>query len=141
MTAEQKDLLQPAAVRGRLGVDLFSSALMWQMRTRVLPFRDRADMAADMERGAIAELALAESVRPALHDAVLEWAAAWPQEVLDAPADPMAIQGMVPTSLLQEAARRQLALLLRIIELGRVDDATAARIRAIEFVLVPVKRA
>jgi hypothetical protein len=141
LSAEQREALQPAATKGRLGVDLFSSALLWQTRCQVLPFTTRETLAADMERRMFEAMALPETARPAVHDAVAEWAAAWPRETIEAPADPISLRGMVPGDSILEAARREIALLQRLTDLGRFDDVTTGRIRAIDFVLVPVRAA
>jgi hypothetical protein len=140
LTAEQRDLLQPAATRGRLQADLFSSGLVWITRSRVLPFRNREGLAADVERQLFGHLALPEDRRPAAHDVIVEWVNSFPAAEWEAPVDAMSLQGMAPVSVVVTAATRELALLRRLADVARLDDATVKRLRGVDHVLVPVRQ-
>jgi hypothetical protein len=126
--------------RGRLGIDLFSGTLVWQGRAHPLPFRTREGLATDTESRLLRATSLPEAARSAAHDAVLEWANAWPQAAIDTPADAMSLKGMVRSEEILEAARREVALLERVLDLARLDEPAAARVRAVEVVLVPVRQ-
>ncbi len=139
LTPEQRDVLQPPATKGRLQADLFSSGLVWLTRSRLLPFSDRDGLAADMGRQVAGNLALPPGSDAAVHDALAEWAGALPREVAETPGDAMTMHGMVPVALVTDAAKREIAFLARLIDLGRFDEPTNRRIRGIDFVLVPVK--
>jgi hypothetical protein len=140
LTAEQRELLQPAATRGRLQADLFSPGLVWLTRSRIAPFRTRDALVADVEQQLFRNVRLPEDRRPAVHDAVVEWANAIPAAEWDAPVDPLSLQGMVPVATVVTAATRQVALLKRTLDVARLDDATAQRVRSVEHVLVPVRQ-
>jgi hypothetical protein len=141
MTAEQREVLQPAATRGRLQADLFSPGLVWLTRSQVLSFRTKDGLIADLEQQVMRRTRLPDDRKTAVHDAVVEWANAIPAAELETPGDALSLAGMVPVAAVVTAATRESALLKRLIDVARPDDATAARIRAVEAVLVPVRQA
>lgn len=139
LTPEQRDALQPPATKGRLQADLFSSGLVWLTRAQILPFSTREGLVADMKQRFAGNMPLPAGSDAALADALAEWAAAFPPEVVDTPVDAMTLNGMVSVARVTDAARRQMALFQRLMDLGRFDETTNRRIRAVGFVVVPVR--
>src|SRR5262249_11757999 len=127
LSPEQSEALVPAAARGRMRIDLFSSGLSWQAGPT--EFSDKEFLGRSVSTVTAQGLALGESRDRAIHDAVVEWADALPREVFDVPGDALSRKGFLPIALVEDMARRELAMLRRIVDLARLDEAGAASVR------------
>ncbi len=130
--AEQKEAVSPAASRGVVGMDLYSSGLMLQMRLAPLPAKDLEGYAAQVERVVAQRGKVPEDRRADLKAAVAAWAAELPAEWFAADSSPL-----VQVSVVEEAGRRQLALMRKVVEEMSLPDASAAAVRASGHVLLP----
>jgi hypothetical protein len=139
LSPAQHDLLRPAATRGRLQGDLFSSGIVWSQYARPMTFSDRATLVALMEQTVVTTFAIPESRRADARAAVEAWADGWPPEVLGEPADALSRDFMMMRAeRVREAAARQLALQRRLIENLGLDEASAKKIRDHDRVHVPL---
>ena len=87
LTKEQVEVLHPAAIRGRLGVDIFSSGIIWHTLAKSVRFENREDLATRIENGLASELGVAEEDRDTLRDALATWVASFSDEDLEALGD------------------------------------------------------
>jgi hypothetical protein len=140
LTEEQVVALTPPPTRGRLGLDLFSSGLLWATTSTPLGFTTRDGLAADLERTLLERQTGLASAKDDVHAAVQEWAAALPKDVVEAAPDTLASIGMPTVVQTTAAAKRQLALVTRILGGGRLTDDAAKTLRESTLVLVPVRK-
>jgi RNA polymerase sigma factor (sigma-70 family) len=130
--ADQKEALSPAASRGLVGLDLYSSGLMLQMRLAPISVKDLPAYEAQVERLVATRGKIPDERREQLRAAVKEWAASLPAEWFAGEPSPL-----VPVSLVEDAGRRQLVLLKKVVEELAPPDAGAAALRAGGHVLLP----
>ncbi len=139
LTEEQRDVLHPAAVRGRMQADLFSSGILWGQFVRPVEYADRASLEREFVRTARNNLPFAEDEVPVLTDLATRWVASLPDEYLDEPADPLASMFMVPVDRVRTAARAQLTVLEDAIARLPAGSPMVERLRTVPVVLVPIR--
>lgn len=119
LTAEQRDVLHPAAIRGRASIDLFSSGLILAQGVVAVRFASRAELEAGVLARATSRFGLQAGAGDAVvfGEALGEWVRGLPEAWLTAPLDPMARGGLamqgglgVPVVRLLEAAEHTLRL-------------------------------
>jgi hypothetical protein len=140
VTDAQREILHPAAVRGRLGFDLCSSGLVWATVCVPLPFTDVAGLKAAAVQRIVQQAQVPAEQRPVVVDAVADWASSFPPGWLDAPSSPLDLGGHMQVARVRVAAGKQLALERALLARLPADAPAAARVRAAAAVLVPVKR-
>jgi hypothetical protein len=142
LTPEQQAALVNPALRGRVGVDLFSSGLTWQMRQMPLLFRDVDQLAELVVARIVASLGgdWTDVQKDDLARLVAEWLATWPRGTLETVADPYALAGMTPTLYVRESGRRQLAFLQSLGAALSFEPARLQALRAGGIVYVPLRR-
>jgi hypothetical protein len=139
LTDEQRNVLHPPAVRGRMQADIFSSGILWAQFVRPVEYTDRGSLEREFVRTARNNLPFAEDEVPVLTDLATRWVANLTDEYLDEPADPLASMFMVPVERVRVAARAQLTVLEEALARLPADSPTATRLRTVPVVLVPVR--
>jgi hypothetical protein len=139
LSAEQREILAPESVRGRLQADVLSPALIWLRTAQMLPFADRDDLARKATAATLDLLGMGEDKGGVVAAAVSDTLAGFPPEVLDQPADAASMLGMLPLARVVDAATRELAMLKRLAETLRLEGDAAKGIRTATRVLVPAK--
>jgi len=145
----QRNVLHPESVRGRLGIDLFSSGILWSPLVRPLEFTTRADL----ETAWIGRLQRAYGFEPefapTLADSVADWARGFSDEYLAASDDPHArgggklsnkLTGWFRVEHVRVAAEHQLVLTRVLIERLPVGSPLIERLRSGHRIAVPIKR-
>jgi hypothetical protein len=136
---QQREVLHPAAIRGRLALDLFSSGVIWLTLAQPLPFKTREDLARTLTNQATRHFDLGAEHHDALEQAVSTWVAGFTDEYLGAELDPLDRQGRFRIERVVVAARRQLAFFERFADQLRPDDPLVARLRAETTFLIPMR--
>jgi hypothetical protein len=136
---EQRAVLWPPGTKGRLGVDVFSSGLLWTTVAQPLPFKDRDVLVSDVADVLVNSFSLAEDRRPVARAAAVEFVNAFPAAELDTKVSGLSTMGLLPTPLVRDAAKRWLAALQRVVREGRLDEETTVRIRGYQPVTVPIR--
>ena len=118
LTPEQRNVLHPAAARGFLGDDLFSSGVVWKPFVRKFRFASREDLEKKLLNRLSAGLKLTDAMRNSAATEVSAWSDSFSADYLSELATPMVLSGVVAVSRVQTAARAQLkmqnALMTRI---------------------------
>ncbi|MHC4451219.1 MAG: hypothetical protein ACYS0E_13955 [Planctomycetota bacterium] len=140
LTADQREALHPADLRGLMKADLFSSGLVWLQVAGPLPFPNRATFAAAVAT----RLAQKEQIPAAHTDAVKsvvdEWVAQLPDAFLAKPFAAEIGLGFMKVSDIIESARHLIKLREALIR-SIPDEAARKKIRAGVAVIVPYLRA
>jgi hypothetical protein len=137
LTESQGAALRPAATRGLLSLDLFSTGLLWQQHLVPVFAPDRAGAGGVVKAQAATWLAIPEEKRAALDPFIAEWVAAVPDSLLAGGG--MGMAG-VKAADVEALARTQVALMRRIVESQSFGDAVAGKARDIGGVLLPIKQ-
>ncbi|MHC5009966.1 MAG: hypothetical protein ACYTG6_03330 [Planctomycetota bacterium] len=140
LNAEQRESLHPAALRGRLRTDLFSSGIFWMQFARPVDYDDREDLATSLLRAASEGDLLADVREDLVEDRVRDWAQGFSNAYLTYEPDPLARQGMLPIARVREAAAHQLGIQQALLDALPEGSAPARRIRQNLRVLVPVRQ-
>jgi hypothetical protein len=134
----QRAALWPEGFRGRVGLDYFSGALVFE--ERILAVRG----AGPEERSRVAADLLNSRLRASTErvDALLAACDAWSRspsvEALASRGDRLAARGFPPSGTAVEAARSTLELLEGTLRGGLLDAEAEARARSFAFLLLPV---
>ncbi len=84
LTAEQVNVLHPPAIKGRLGVDIFSSGIIWHTLAKSVRFQTREDLATRLPTMLAGEWGVAEVDMDTVKDAARTWANSFSDEDLAA---------------------------------------------------------
>ena len=84
LTQEQVAVLHPPGVKGRLGVDIFSSGIIWHTLAKSVRFETREDLATRMAAGLASEFGIADADMDIAKDAARAWANSFSDEDLAA---------------------------------------------------------
>jgi len=138
MSPDQRDVLWPAATKGVLGFDLFSSGIMLAQLAHPVVSTDRASFLERMEGTIVERAGIPAERREALHALVAAWGADIPEAWFAKETDSvMGMQPMLTKDAVLDAARRELALVQRILgELG-LEGSVADSIRRSPVIFVP----
>ena len=140
LTEEQRAALGSPAVRGRLSLDLYSSGLLWATTAGPLLFSTKEDLAADFEKTILTyQTGLAPS-KDAVHAAVTEWVGSLGKDVLEAAPDPLSTMRFLTVAQTTAAAKRQVALIQRLLDTAATSDEASKALRDWTYVVVPVKK-
>ena len=151
LTGKQNEVLHPEAIRGRMGIDIYSSGTIWYAVSQPVDFETREDLAAGLVQHYLAQDKLSEEETTLLKRAAKDWADSFSSEFLEASADPTAqasrknaaggmLAGWQKVTQATLAAAHQLALNRALLELVGRDSPKAAMIRADGGVLIPIRR-
>ena len=151
LTEAQRNVLHPEPLRGRLGVDVFSSGVLWNPLAQPVWFEGREDLATSMAAALAKHFALGADAHPMLQDLSTHWAQGFSNEYLRAADDPLArasmklsgglTAGWLETDQARIAARHQLALFRALLQQLPADSPAVAKIRGAHRVAIPVKKA
>jgi RNA polymerase sigma-70 factor (ECF subfamily) len=147
----QRDVLHPPELVGRVGVDLFSSGLVWQQVTKAIVFFDRSELGGALVKEMMTWDGLGAEERPVLEAAARDWARGFADDYLAATDDPVTHQsraevygGMLAGWMKVEhaavAARHQVALHKALLERLPADSVAATRLRTSPRLAAPVKQ-
>lgn len=129
LTAEQVELVSPAATRDRLQFDLFSAGILMYTVTRPVPYTTPAKFAEDVAKSLGGPLRLSDEQKTKLAVIAAEWTAALPGDITRPSENPFDKAGMLPTrnSLISATeTRKLLERVARDLEL-QGDSLTGAR--------------
>jgi RNA polymerase sigma-70 factor (ECF subfamily) len=150
LSEEQREFLHPATLRGRLGVDIFCSGVIYYTIARPVDFQTRDDLAA----GLVAQYKSHENLSDADVEPFLplakEWADGFAETTLQASGDAITVEsrkssggmlaGWQPVANAREAAVRQLELNRALYERLRGNESDRKALRASAMIYMPVKR-
>lgn len=110
LTAEQLELVSPAATRDRLQFDLFSAGILMYTVTRPVPFTSAVDFAETVAKSLGGPLRLSDEQKAKVAVITAEWAAALPAEITRRSDNAFDKAGMLPTrnSLISATETRKL---------------------------------
>lgn len=138
LTPEQRDLLWPAATRGLVGWDLFSSGLLLAQLIRPLVVKDRDAFAADVGKQLAAVAKAGPDRKEAVHAAAAAWAAELPEAWFE--KDTETLSGMQPimaVAFVEELGKREVPLLQKVAgDLGLPEESAKA-VRGLPVVFFP----
>ncbi len=149
LTEEQREILHPASVRGRCGIDLFSSGIVWYTLYRPARFDTPEKLASHLASNVMTHFQLAAELRPVVDELAADYAASFPSGYLDAEPDPLtraqltnpsAIgQLFVPVDRPRIAAEQQLAFYTALHDRLPAGSPAAHKVRAEVGFVLPVK--
>jgi len=141
LSPEQRETLSPAATRGVLSLDLFSSGLMLAQHVLPLRAKDREGFVAQVEKTFQEHMKAPEDRKADLRVAIEAWAADLPEEWFSQETEAiMNVQPILRVSTVEEMGRRQLPFFRRIVEEMGLPEESARAIRTGGVVLVPMIR-
>lgn len=110
LTAEQVELVSPAATRDRLQFDLFSAGILMYTVTRPVPYKGAAEYAETVAKSLGGPLRLSDEQKTKLTVIAAEWAAALPADITRRSENAFDKMGMLPTrnSLISATETRKL---------------------------------
>lgn len=139
LTDAQREALHPAAVRGVMKADFFSSGIIWLQVARPMTFRSRAEfvekLAPEVVRGERIDPAHSATVKAV----VTEWVAGLPDAFIDAPYGAEVERAFLKVDHVIDAARQCLDLRERLAR-AISDDAATKNLRQGAGVIVPYCR-
>ncbi len=138
LTPEQRDLLWPAATRGLVGWDLFSSGLLLAQLIHPLVVKDRDAFASQIGQQLVTRSKAGPERKEAIQAAAAAWAADLPDAWFEKDTETLGgMQPILPVAFVEELGRRQLPLLQRVAgDLGLPEDASKA-VRGLPIVFFP----
>jgi hypothetical protein len=146
LTEEQREVLHPAAVRERNGLDIFSSAVLWNAICAPLKFRTTTDLVQTLVTVANQRTKFPAELQPALEDAAEAWTRAFTAEYLDEEPDALFREGLalggttgMPAERARVASRHAAAFYRALVERLPVDSPAAVSLRTGALIPVPVK--
>lgn len=149
VTHEQREALHPEAIRGRVGIDLFSSGLVLSTTGMSVRFGTRPELVERLVQEAASHFRIkaGEPEAALFSRAAADWVQSLPEAWLMEPLDAMArgsqdLPGSVgmPTRRMLEAAERTLDLYRRLLDQLAADSPLAVRLRGESAFVVPVAR-
>lgn len=151
LTEAQRNVLHPKEIRGRMGVDIFSSGVIWYVVSKPVSFTTRKDLAETLLKQTVSMPGYDEQHADIYQDAAHEWANSFSDEFLAASDDPLArkssamnaglIAGWATVTQAHAAAEAQLALNRRLIERLPPDAKLVPMLRDSPRVFIPLKKA
>ena len=150
LTEQQRTLLHPEPVRGRLGVDIFSSGVIYYTLGKPVDFSTREDLAEGLVSKYLAKAHLSETEVAALRIAAKEWADGFSEATLRAGGEKLIrdsraqsggmLAGWMKTTTAREAAVRQLELNRVLYDLVQGDAEKMAAVRGDATIYIPLQR-
>ncbi len=137
LTDAQRDQLRPAGARGYLGMDLFSSGLVWATVARPRPFPDLPQLEAMIVSEIQREYGVAEASLPVVQEIVGRAVQALGTEYLAVTTTQGGGMRMIPITRVRPAAKVALAVREAILQRIPLDDAHRAIVMADTEVVVP----
>jgi len=145
LTPEQEEVLHPASIRGRVGLDLFSSAVLWNGLCAPIKFQEIADLQRSLADLVMQRAKIPVESRALLDELTADWVRGLPAEFLTARPDPLFSAGMelggssgMPVESARIAAEHELRFLRALHDRLPVDSDVAKRVRGAPIVAVPV---
>lgn len=140
LTADQREALHPADLRGLMKADLFSSGLIWLQTAGPLPFANREAFATVVALKLMQNEQIPATHADAVKSVVTEWVAQLPDAFLSKPLTPEIRLGFMKVTDIIESAR-QLITLRKSLMRSIPDDAVRKNLRKGTGVIVPYLQA
>ncbi len=119
LSEEQREILHPAAVRGRCGIDLFSPGIVFYTLYRPTRYDTPQALASTLTANVMAHFKLPEDLRSAVSELASDYAASFPSGYLDEDPDPLVRSQLINPGMIGQlfvrvdrariAAERQMA--------------------------------
>ncbi|GEM_PF-6914346 len=137
LSADQRRILHPESLRGRIGMDLFSSGLVLAQYLRPVPVRNPGQLADSLRSSLAGSLELSGPARAKVDRLVREFADSLPEEIWKGGP-----KGKAPLrkAWVQAVARRQLGLMKRILREVPMADADRRQLRSSMRIFLPIRR-
>jgi hypothetical protein len=132
-TAEQREAVSPAATRGVMGIDLFSSGLLLQMHAQPMPSMNLDGYLGQVESVLLHRAEFPEERKAELKAAIKAWSADLPAEWFAGETEPM-----FKVAFVEEVGRRTVTLLRKVAEEMSVPDVCAKKLHEAAVVLLPM---
>lgn len=150
LTQEQRDRLYAPESRGRMGVDLFSSGVIYYTLAKPVDFKARADLGPALVRAYAQRVNLSDEEQASIQGVAKIWADGFSEEHLQSTADLIVqksrrssggiLAGWQENKWARAAAVRQLELNKAICEIVAGDEETMRSIRTDGVIHMPVIR-
>ncbi len=137
LTAEQLELVSPAATRDRLQFDLFSAGILMYTVTRPVPFKSAVEFAETVAKSVGGPLRLNDEQKAKVAVIAAEWAAALPAEITRRSENAFDKAGMLPTRNSLISATETRKLIERIARDLDLQGESLAGARRFGIVLMP----
>jgi len=137
LTGAQRDLLRPAGARGYMGMDLFSSGLVWATLARPRPFPDLPQLESMVASEIRRKYGVAETSLPVVQELVRSAVQALGEEYLAVTTAQSGGMRMIPIARVRPAAKVALALREALLQRIPLDDAHRTIVMADTEVVVP----
>jgi len=141
VTDDQREILHPATLRGRVSFDLFSSGLIWATVLAPQRFSTSEDLQQRVVSIVMQRAQIAPEQKALVEDLVGTWAAGFPRGYLAEKSDALAAGGRLRVERVRTAAQHELELLRALVQRLPADAPAAARLRQVQVVLVPLRNA
>lgn len=127
LTEEQASALRPEAAAGRIGIDLYSSGLVWQGVGQPIMHLDPATVPELVTSRLVRQFSLTDEA--GVRDVVEQWVSEIPVAVVDYVPDALDQANMPRTAFFTDWAERTVDLLERVRQRGLVPDSSADTVR------------
>jgi RNA polymerase sigma-70 factor (ECF subfamily) len=139
LTVEQRAILHPPATKDYVGVDFFSSGLVWGQKARTLRFKTRQDLAEQALVKFSTLLRLDDAKRAKALTAFGAWANSMSDDYLAEAATAATRQRMIKTGRVRVAAHAQLQLQHALLTQVGLDEEQHKALLELSVVLVPFR--
>jgi len=140
LSREQVETLSPPDVRGRVRLDIFSSAILFTTLSRPDFFDTKEGLLESTLRGISGTLRLSDEERDQARPMIATWTESLPDELLEHETDALDQHGLIHVSLVQKAARHQERLVKELASTLELDEERRAGMRRYPVIHVPIPR-
>jgi len=139
MTSQQSDTLSPPATRGVLGLDLYSSGLLWAQQVGPIKAADGESLRTQFESRIMTQIGIPAERRVDLQPLLEEWVDGVPSDWLEGDQVSFFGQNLMQASYVLGCAKNQLELQKRMMSALGLDDDGVKKLRGVPGVAVPVR--
>ena len=139
LTPEQREIVHPQAVRGRAGLDWFSSGNLWKGAVQGVPSTDRDQFAAGVTNAVVGMLEM-EDKRAEIAAVVTQWAGELSHDLFSTETDPRDLYGFPVVDWMDGHVQRTLDLVRRVQSALDLPPEKAAALRGVSGAFLPSRR-
>jgi hypothetical protein len=140
LSPEQRDVLHPEVVRGRLGADLFSSGLVWMEVVSPVRFLDEEDFVAKVSRHVMKALPAEAMSLPLVQERARSFLRSLPEERRGKRENPADQNGEILIDEASDLAARMVRMLEEIAAAVPGESSAGDNVRELVIVPLPVFR-
>ncbi len=140
LSADQRAALSSDAIRGRTHLDIFDTSIVLAQYAKRVRVKDAADLVATWSKKLRFEVPLDDAGKRALNGILTAYANKFPPSFWEHKADALDRKGMMKSSRIRDALRRQVDMMRQIMNTVPMSAKDRAFFKTTMFVMVPYPR-